>query len=396
MVSLGVSDGPAPVRARPGAAPRRRLVDHRPAAPAVEALLARSRLVGGDGGEALVVSLDRQPSRPRQLVDLGQGGRRRPGRREPSSDSGRPTTHEPGLLLGDQLGDAPVVAAAVAAALDHLVRGGERAGGVGHGDADAPGAEVDAEAPSRPAGGRPRPGPWSSAASRPSASLPPATARIGCLAAAALDQLLGRLGDELAGVEARCPGVTAATSAAPPPSGAAAEHHGPDAGLVAQRRRRGRAGRRARAPSTRLDDDAVDRLRPASASACAAGRLALERLDLVAQRLDLVEPLAGAVDHLADGHVEHLGQLGRAASSSSRSRSIGPVPVTASMRRRLAPIDASDTIFTGPMSPSARTWVPPHSSIEWRPASSTRTMSPYLSPKNAMAPSAAASALVVS
>ena len=66
---------------------------------------------------------------------------------------------------------------------------------------------------------------------------------------------------------------------------------------------------------------------------------------------------------------------------------MGPVPVTASMRRRLDPIDASDTIFTGPMSPRARTWVPPHSSVECGPASSTRTMSPYLSPKKAMAPS---------
>ena len=39
----------------------------------------------------------------------------------------------------------------------------------------------------------------------------------------------------------------------------------------------------------------------------------LSDLDLVAQRLDLVEPLAGAVDDLADGHVEHVGQLGEAA-----------------------------------------------------------------------------------
>ena len=75
---------------------------------------------------------------------------------------------------------------------------------------------------------------------------------------------------------------------------------------------------------------------------------------------------------------------------------MGPVPVTASMRRRLAPIDASETILMGPMSPRARTWVPPHSSMEWRPASSTRTTSPYLSPKKAMAPRSAASALVVS
>ena len=59
-------------------------------------------------------------------------------------------------------------------------------------------------------------------------------------------------------------------------------------------------------------------------------------------------------------------------------------------------MEASETILTGPMSPSARTWVPPHSSIEWRPASSTRTTSPYLSPKKAIAPRLAASALVVS
>ena len=41
------------------------------------------------------------------------------------------------------------------------------------------------------------------------------------------------------------------------------------------------------------------------------------------------------------------------------------------------------------------TCVPPHSSIDG-PASSTRTMSPYLSPKNAIAPIASASFLVVS
>ena len=72
------------------------------------------------------------------------------------------------------------------------------------------------------------------------------------------------------------------------------------------------------------------------------------------------------------------------------------VPVTASMRRRFEPIDPSDTILIVPMSPVARTCVPPQSSRLLRPASSTRTMSPYLSPKKAMAPMASASALVVS
>ena len=48
------------------------------------------------------------------------------------------------------------------------------------------------------------------------------------------------------------------------------------------------------------------------------------------------------------------------------------------------------------MSPSALTWVPPQSSVECSPASSTRTTSPYLSPKNAMAPSDRASSIEVS
>jgi hypothetical protein len=71
-------------------------------------------------------------------------------------------------------------------------------------------------------------------------------------------------------------------------------------------------------------------------------------------------------------------------------------PVTASRRRMLEPIDPSVTIFRRPMSPRAETWVPPQSSIEFGPARSTRTVSPYLSPKKAMAPRASASSLVVS
>ena len=65
------------------------------------------------------------------------------------------------------------------------------------------------------------------------------------------------------------------------------------------------------------------------------------------------------------------------------------------MRRRLEPIEPSLTTLIVPMSPVARTCVPPHSSID-EPASRTRTMSPYLSPKKAIAPSSSASAFVVS
>ena len=69
--------------------------------------------------------------------------------------------------------------------------------------------------------------------------------------------------------------------------------------------------------------------------------------------------------------------------------------MTASMRRRFEPIEPSLTILIGPMNPSAYTCVPPHSSVDG-PASSTRTISPYFSPKNAIAPMRSASAFVVS
>ena len=44
------------------------------------------------------------------------------------------------------------------------------------------------------------------------------------------------------------------------------------------------------------------------------------------------------------------------------------VPVIASTRRKFDPIEPSLTILMVPMSPRARTWVPPHSSIECSPA----------------------------
>ncbi len=81
--------------------------------------------------------------------------------------------------------------------------------------------------------------------------------------------------------------------------------------------------------------------------------------------------------------------------SSCWSSDTEEAPVIASMRRRLEPIDDSLVTFSVPMSPVALTCVPPHSSIDG-PASSTRTMSPYLSPKNEIAPIASASSLVVS
>src|SRR4029077_12135016 len=87
---------------------------------------------------------------------------------------------------------------------------------------------------------------------------------------------------------------------------------------------------------------------------------------------------------------------GRVAGERRRAGAGAGSRVTASMRRRFAPIEASVTILMGPMKPRAWTWVPPHSSRECSPASRTRTRSPYLSPKNAMAPSCSACSLVVS
>ena len=72
------------------------------------------------------------------------------------------------------------------------------------------------------------------------------------------------------------------------------------------------------------------------------------------------------------------------------------VAVNASMRRTLAPMELSPSTLIGPIMPRALTWVPPHSSTDRSPASTTRTMSPYLSPKKAMAPIDSACSLVVS
>ena len=70
--------------------------------------------------------------------------------------------------------------------------------------------------------------------------------------------------------------------------------------------------------------------------------------------------------------------------------------MTAKSRRVLDPMDDSEMMVIGPIMPRAPTWVPPHSSMEWGPARTTRTRSPYLSPKKASAPMASAWALVVS
>ncbi len=61
------------------------------------------------------------------------------------------------------------------------------------------------------------------------------------------------------------------------------------------------------------------------------------------------------------------------------------MPVTASTRRMPAATPPSETILKSPMSPVRATCVPPQSSRE-EPMSSTRTSSPYFSPKSIIAP----------
>ena len=74
-------------------------------------------------------------------------------------------------------------------------------------------------------------------------------------------------------------------------------------------------------------------------------------------------------------------------------RATAPAPVSASMRRTPAATPLSSTITNGPMSPVARTCVPPHSSTLKPGTDTTRTRSPYFSPNSAMAPAAMASSV---
>ena len=61
--------------------------------------------------------------------------------------------------------------------------------------------------------------------------------------------------------------------------------------------------------------------------------------------------------------------------------------MTASIRRAPEPTEPSDRITNGPISAVVRTCVPPQSSRETPSTSTTRTSSPYFSPKSIIAPS---------
>ena len=71
---------------------------------------------------------------------------------------------------------------------------------------------------------------------------------------------------------------------------------------------------------------------------------------------------------------------------SSRAREMAASPVSASTRRVPAAMPCSAVTRKRPMSPVCRTCVPPQNSLEKPGISTTRTRSPYLSPKKARAP----------
>ena len=132
------------------------------------------------------------------------------------------------------------------------------------------------------------------------------------------------------------------------------------------------------------------RLRPASS---ASFRSCSERRT---RQLLLERALAG--EHPVDGE-RKLSRLGpqslrgapRGSLPKNRSRASEAWPVTASIRRVFEAMERSETIRSGPIIPRAETCVPPQSSTEACPASTTRTTSPYFSPKNAIAPALSAS-----
>ena len=114
--------------------------------------------------------------------------------------------------------------------------------------------------------------------------------------------------------------------------------------------------------------------------------------------LELGEPLGRAArggDRVARRAEQRAGlvELVAAARGSGRSP---PGPVSASIRRTLAALEPSETIAKIPTSAVLATWVPPQSSRETSSTSTTRTQSPYFSPNSAIAPSASASARLIS
>ena len=122
----------------------------------------------------------------------------------------------------------------------------------------------------------------------------------------------------------------------------------------------------------------------------AAGELALQLGDallLLAQVPEQLLELAARVVLAGRQQLDQLAQHALLATHVDER----PAPVAASMRRTPAATPLSPRSLKRPMSPVRATCVPPHSSVEKSPMRTTRTRSPYLSPKNASAPALMAS-----
>ena len=288
-----------------------------------------------------------------------------------------------------------MVARPVARAVDRLVRawppcrrcrtGPRRCGG-----SRGRGRRRCATAQARPAAART----WSSASSRRDGSLAAGHGQLGALAAAAADRA-GRVGDQLAGVEAAVLGDRGHQGDAAA-LGRAAEHHGPDAGLVAHgdgevahlvagrcRRPGPRRRRRRRRPPARRPGCRAAWRRSALISSCSA--------------LSSPRSFSAASEQL----------VGRWCRAASAARATSVLLLAEALDRADAGdrLDAAQVRADRPLGHDLhRADVAERGGrgcrrtarSSARPASSTRTMSPYLSPKKAMAPSSRASSLVVS
>ena len=327
------------------------------------ARLSRPRLGAGAGGRSPWSGARRGarpgPSRtaPRAAASAssGLGGgpaaaveRQRAGRPPPRSTSSSAT-------IG---GQAAAAARHVAVAARARAYGaGQAPAGVadGHADADAtPGRRRAPSSRSRPARpltppGRPRSRLVEGVVERARVAAA-GHGQVGALAAPAPDGR-GRVGEQLAGVRGRCRGRPRRPGPRPrprvPPPRTTARTPGWSRTARARSRTASRSspstpGRRRRRRPPGRPGRRPRRRRPGPAAPLTSSRRAFSSRQAL---LDALEQLAG-------GHAEQLGRAASRASSRRAGARCGPVPVMASMRRRLEPIEPSEMIFIGPMSPS--------------------------------------------
>ena len=320
--------------------------------------------LGGHRGEPLVVGLDGHPHHGSQRRHLVPGSLAPPGRRRRtgSAASRRRRTRPPPRARARRCargrgGGSGRAASTVSG--EAMVP--ER---VADGDADALGAEVEAERPHRQACAATA---TASAAMRRASSMP-----AGFLPPAVAMSPLPPPPPPTALAASRMSAAASMPSAGPHGGDEATPRRWSTRRRARRRRRRarcarrwrGRAGRPGRQAVDALDDGAVGRPSPASSPARPVASFDAQRLDLVGQGACSSSSLRCT----PPSRSSPVAPTSRAASASTRSsrcsRATLPSPVTASMRRRLEPMEPSLTTLIVPMSPVARTWVPPHSSID--------------------------------